>query len=114
MDASRILLVFFVRSALSAAILWLVYRYVGMISFILAIPITGPVRCWQSPLSREQAGGLAGHVNSRMRNGRIVTIQAPKNSKPASTLKPRACRYGCSERSTKPAIADARRPRKVR
>lgn len=41
MDAKRILLMFLVRSALSAAILWLVYRYVGMIPFILAIPIAG-------------------------------------------------------------------------
>jgi hypothetical protein len=39
MDAKHISLMFIARLALSAAILWLVYRYVGMIPFILAIPI---------------------------------------------------------------------------
>jgi hypothetical protein len=41
MDAKHILLMFAARLTLSAAILWLVYRYVDMIPFILAIPIAG-------------------------------------------------------------------------
>ena len=41
MEAWRIALLFVVRFAVSAGILWLVFRYVGMISFLLAIPIAG-------------------------------------------------------------------------
>ena len=41
MEAWRIVLMFAIRLALSAAILWTVYRYMGMYPFILAIPIAG-------------------------------------------------------------------------
>ena len=41
MDAWRIARLFAIRLALSAAILWLIFRYMGMIAFILAIPIVG-------------------------------------------------------------------------
>ena len=41
MDAWRIVFLFAVRLTLCAAILWAVFRYMGMIPFILALPITG-------------------------------------------------------------------------
>lgn len=41
MEAWRIVLLFTVRLTIAAAILWAVYRYMGMIPFILAIPISG-------------------------------------------------------------------------
>jgi hypothetical protein len=41
MEAWRILLLFAVRLAISAAILWAVFHYIGMIPFLLAIPIAG-------------------------------------------------------------------------
>jgi hypothetical protein len=41
MEAWRIVLMFAVRLTMSAAILWLVFRYMGMIPFLLAIPIAG-------------------------------------------------------------------------
>ena len=41
MEAWRIVLLFAVRLALSAAILWAVFRTMGMIPFVLAIPIAG-------------------------------------------------------------------------
>ena len=41
MEAWRIVLLFAVRLTLSVAILWAVYRYMGMIPFVLAIPIAG-------------------------------------------------------------------------
>ncbi len=41
METWRILVLFVVRLAASALILWAVYRYIGMISFILSIPIAG-------------------------------------------------------------------------
>ena len=41
MEAWRIALLFAIRLALSAAILWLIFRYMGMIPFILAVPIAG-------------------------------------------------------------------------
>ncbi len=41
MESWRIALLFAIRLALSAAILWTVFHYLGMIFFILAIPIAG-------------------------------------------------------------------------
>jgi hypothetical protein len=41
METWRIVLMFAVRLTLSAAILWLVFRYMGMIPFLLATPIAG-------------------------------------------------------------------------
>ena len=41
MEAWRIVLMFVIRGALAAVILWAVFRYMGMIPFILAIPIVG-------------------------------------------------------------------------
>ena len=41
MEAWRIALMFVVRLALAAAILWAVFHYLGMIPFLLAIPISG-------------------------------------------------------------------------
>ena len=41
METWRIVLMFAVRLALSAAILWAVFRYMGMIPFVLSIPIAG-------------------------------------------------------------------------
>ena len=41
MEAWRIALLFVVRLAVSAGTLWLVFRYMGVIAFLLAIPIAG-------------------------------------------------------------------------
>ena len=41
METWRIVLMLIIRLALSAAILWTVYRYLGMIPFVVAIPIAG-------------------------------------------------------------------------
>ena len=41
MDVKRIVLLFAIRLALSAAILWVVFRYMGLIPFVLAIPVAG-------------------------------------------------------------------------
>lgn len=41
MEVKRIVLLFAIRLVLSAAILWAVFRYIGMIPFVLAIPIAG-------------------------------------------------------------------------
>ena len=41
METWRIALMFITRLALSAAILWAVFRYMGMIPFVLAVPIAG-------------------------------------------------------------------------
>ncbi|MEO8384974.1 MAG: hypothetical protein ABI583_07025, partial [Betaproteobacteria bacterium] len=41
MENWRIALMFVTRLALSAAILWAVFHYLGMIPFMLAIPIAG-------------------------------------------------------------------------
>jgi hypothetical protein len=41
MEAWRVVLLFTVRLTIAAAILWLVFRYMGMIPFLLAIPIAG-------------------------------------------------------------------------
>ena len=41
MEAWRIVLMFAVRLTVCAVILWTVFRYMGMVPFVLAIPITG-------------------------------------------------------------------------
>ena len=41
MEVKRIVLLLTIRLALSAAILWAVFRYIGLIPFVLAIPIAG-------------------------------------------------------------------------
>ena len=41
MEFRRIVLLFAIRLALSGAILWAVFRYMGLIPFVLAIPIAG-------------------------------------------------------------------------
>lgn len=41
MEVWHIVLLFAVRLSLSAAVLWLVFHYMGMIPFLLAIPVAG-------------------------------------------------------------------------
>ena len=41
MDVWRIVLLLAIRLTLSVAILWAVYRFIGLIPFVLAIPIAG-------------------------------------------------------------------------